>query len=244
VSFFIFTLTLRQLLARRSSLIPLGLALLPLLVAAVFRMSDPDVDPERWTARFLAATIVTALLPLTALLLGVSVLGEELEEGTAVYLLTKPMSRWQILAPKVAAPALVTLCLVAGSGTAAGIIVLEGQGDLDVVQGFLVGTAAGSIAYTALFVLTSLVTTRALIAGLSYVFIWEGIVTTVFAGTRYFSVRHYVLGLSDWVSDTPDRIFDAYVGGFTALVLLVGVTVVAVVMAERRLERIEVREQT
>ena len=43
----------------------------------------------------------------------------------------------------------------------------------------------------------SVVTSRALIAGLIYVFIWEGLVNGLFAGTRLLSVRHYTLGVAD-----------------------------------------------
>ena len=41
--------------------------------------------------------VVAIVLPLTALLVGTSALGDEFEDGTAVYLLTKPIPRWQIL---------------------------------------------------------------------------------------------------------------------------------------------------
>lgn len=237
----IFALTLRQLLARKA-LICLGLALLPVLVAAVIRLGGGELEAERWAAKTLfEGLIVTAVLPLTALLLGVSVLGDELEDSTAVYILAKPLPRWQILLPKLTVAALLTSGLVLLSVVGAGLIALYGRGG-GLLAGFAVGTVCGALAYSALFVLLSLVTSRALIAGMVYVFIWETTITALFEGTRYLSIRHYVLGISDWLSGTPAAVYDAYVSGALALGLLALVTVASFLAAERRLAETEVRE--
>jgi ABC-2 type transport system permease protein len=240
---FIFLLTLRQLLGRKSTLLLLLLALLAVFLAIVFRLSDPDIEAQRWTARVLyRGLVVTAVLPLTALLLGTSVIGDELEDGTAVYLLTKPLARWQILLPKLAAAWLVTSALVVPAIVVSGLIALEGGGGASIVTGFAIATLVGALAYVTVFVLFSLVTTRALIAGLVYVFIWEGAVTALFTGTRYLSIRHYTLGLARWIADTDSYTFDATVSGTTALVMFAIVTAAAGFYANRCLQRIEVRE--
>ena len=242
---FIFRLTLRQLVGRKSTLLLVGLGLIPLLVAVVFRLSEPDIDPDRWAARVLyVGLIVTAILPLTVLLLGTSVLGDELEDGTAVYLLTKPMPRWQILLPKLMAAWVVSSLLVLASAIPSGAIALQGQGDSSLVLGFSVAILAGAFAYTAAFVLLSIVTTRALIAGLVYVFLWEGAITGIFEGTRFLSIRHYTIGFADWIAGAPTQILDAYVGGLTAAFLLAVVSVAGVIFANRRLEQAEVRESS
>ncbi len=242
---FIFRLTLRQLVGRKSTLLLVGLGLIPLLVAVVFRLSEPDIDPDRWAARVLyVGLIVTAILPLTVLLLGTSVLGDELEDGTAVYLLTKPMPRWQILLPKLMAAWVVSSLLVLASAIPSGAIALQGQGDSSLVLGFSVAILAGAFAYTAAFVLLSIVTTRALIAGLVYVFLWEGAITGIFEGTRFLSIRHYTIGFADWIAGAPTQTLDAYVGGLTAAFLLAVVSVAGVIFANRRLEQAEVRESS
>ena len=105
----IFGLTLRQVIGRRSTLVLLAFSSLPVVISIVFRLNDPGVDPERWTARvLLGGLVVTTMLPVTALFFGTSVLGNEIEDGTATYLLTKPVPRWQILAAKLAVAWLVT----------------------------------------------------------------------------------------------------------------------------------------
>ena len=238
-------LTLRQLIARRTTLLLALLALIPVLIALVFQLSDPQVDPARWTARTLyVGLIVTAVLPLTALMLGTSVLGDEIEEGTIVYLLTKPMPRWQILLPKLAAAWLLTAILVLSSTVVAGLIALDGVGGTSIITGFSVAVLLGALAYNTLFVLLSVSTSRALIAGVVYVFIWEGAITSIFAGTRYLSLRHYSLAIADWIARVAPATFDAYVSGGTGIVMMTVAIVAFAVYANRRLQRLDVRESS
>jgi ABC-2 type transport system permease protein len=239
---FLFLLTLRQLVGKRSTLALLALASLPVILALIFRLSEPEIEPERWTVRVLyLGLVVTLVLSLTALVLGTSVMGDELEDGTATYLLTKPISRWQILTGKLMAAWTVTAALVVPSTGLSGLIALEGLGDR-VIVGFSAAMAIATFAYSSAFVLLSLLTTRALIAGLVYAFIWEGAITEIFRGTRYLSIRHQALGIADWISEASPQNLDAYLRGETALVLIAIVSAGAFILAGRRLERIEVRE--
>ena len=48
--------------------------------------------------RDLDGLVVRIVLPLVALVFGTAALGSELEDGTAVHLLTKPIRRWPIVA--------------------------------------------------------------------------------------------------------------------------------------------------
>ena len=91
------------------------------------------------------------------------------------------------------------------SASSAGAIALYDQPKGDILLGFGVGIVLGGLVYSALFVLLSIVTSRALIAGLIYVFIWEGLVNGFFAGTRLLSVRHYTLGSPTRSSTCPRR---------------------------------------
>ena len=106
------------------------------------------------------------------------------------------------------------------------------------------GIVLGGLAYSALFVLLSIVTSRALIAGLIYVFIWEGLVNGFLEGTRLLSVRHYTLGIADSFVDLPASDFDAPLGSATALVLILVFAALATWYAIRRLQRFEIGETT
>jgi ABC-2 type transport system permease protein len=87
----------------------------------------------------------------------------------------------------------------------------------------------------------SVVTSRALIAGLLYVFIWEGLLAGLFAGTALLSVRQYVLAVAGWLAGADGSAITSSIEVPTAAVLAVVVFVVAVVIAIRRLGSWEVR---
>jgi ABC-2 type transport system permease protein len=244
VTGFIFVLTLRQLVFRRSTLLLVLLAAIPVLIAIVFKVGDSNEDPERFTVRVLCVWLaVTTVLPLTALLFGTSVIGDELEDGTVIYLLTKPVERWRILLPKVCAAWLMTTLLVVSSIAVSTLVVLGGDGG-KVILGFSLAAAVGALAYVSVFVMLSIVTSRALIAGLVFVFIWEGGISGIFRGVRYLSIRHYTLGIADWLTKVSPDVLDAYVSGATALILSLAVIVIAVVFANQRLQAVEIREAT
>jgi ABC-2 type transport system permease protein len=237
----VFNLTLRQLFFRKSTLLLLGLAALPVLVAVIFNLSSSSEDPERWTARALyMGMVLPMVLPLTALLLGTSALGDEIEDGTAVYLLTKPIPRWQILIPKLVASWLITALIVVFSTLISGLIATSEGTKL--VEGFALAVVLGSLAYCSVFVLLSLSTSRALIIGLVYVFLWEGAITSIFDGTSYLSIREYTLGLGASIANASTFVVDPVVGGTSGLIGLIVVIAGATFLANRRLEQTEVRE--
>jgi ABC-2 type transport system permease protein len=239
----VFRLTLQQLLGRRRTLVMLLFALLPIVMALVARFAADDLDRPSWAANTLYQGLVIGIvLPLVALVFGTATLGAEFEDGTAVYLLTKPIPRWAIVLPKLLAAWLCTAGIMVVCGAVSGLIVLAGEGEAAIIIGFTVATIAGALVYTAAFLMLSILTGRALIIGLGYVFLWEGVITGLFRGTRVLSVREYTLAVGDLIAQTPSRVFDAQLGGATALALIAVATVATTYYGIRALERWEIGE--
>ena len=57
--------------------------------------------------------------------------------------------------------------------------------------------------YSAVFVLASVLTTRAIAFGLLYVAIWEGLLSNLVGGVRILSIAHYSLGVANAIY--PDQ---------------------------------------
>jgi ABC-2 type transport system permease protein len=237
-------LTLRQLLGRRRVLLLLLLAALLLAVAVIYRLTGSEGQrAEIFTSRLLSDFGLATLMPLVALLLGTATLGAEIEDGTAIYLLAKPISRATILFTKLAIAAVGSVLLTALPIFLAGAITGAGL-DNGIALAFAVAAAVGSLIYCAIFVALSLVTGRALIFGLLYVLVWEGLLAGLFAGTRTFSVRQQSLAIADALTEAPARVLSAQLDLTTAIViggvLLVGATALAI----RRLRRFEIAGET
>ncbi|MEO8457781.1 MAG: ABC transporter permease subunit [Chloroflexota bacterium] len=241
----IFRLTLSELMGRRRLALVVLLALLPALVALAYRLGNQHDDPPQWTAdTLLDGVIVTILLPLTALIFGTSALGSEIEDGTIIHLLSKPIPRIEIVVAKLGAASLLTALCVVPSAALSGFIAISGSSEQGIVTGFLIGTLLGTVAYSALFVLLSAMTNRALFIGLAYVFVWEGIVTQLFSGTRYLSVHQCCLGVAGLFSTASEKTFSPDLGGTEALIILAITVVGSVVLAVRSLNSFQVGQSS
>lgn len=238
----VFMLTLRQFAGRRRSLLMFGLALVPVAVAIIYRLGE-HLNQHDWTANVLLnGIVVTIILPLACLILGTSALGSEVEDGTAVYILAKPVPRRDVIGAKFAASALVAAAFIVPATVVSGLIALQGVSGEGIVTGFAIAALLGVFAYTAVFILLSVATSRALLFGLAYVFIWEGLVTELFSGTRYLSIRQYCLGIADLIATVREQDFEANLGGPEGLILAAVATAAALVLAVRRLEAFELTD--
>lgn len=241
----IMRLTMRQLLGQKRTLLMLGFALLPVLIALLFRLNGDhsENDPQEWTAKVALASLVVGLtLPFTALVFGTAALGTEFEDGTAVYLLSKPIPRTTIVLSKLLVAWAATCAVVLIATIPTGVLALSGEPEDGIVIAFAIAVVAGALIYCSAFLWLSIATSRALIAGLLYVFIWEGVVVNLFRGVRIFSVRQYTLGIAGQLSDVPDRVFDPRLQGPQAVILGAAVTTVAISLAFRALKRWEIGE--
>lgn len=189
------SVTVRALLARRRALLMVLLAAVPVLIGLVARLRGVQGDPTLRTAEALEPLAVATVLPLVALVFGTAALGGEIEDGSAIHLLTKPVERWRIFAAKVLAAAPVTALLAGVSTLLAGLLIGGERGTAGVTLAFTAGVLVGSVLYATVFVALSVLTTRALFLGLAYVAIWEGAVAGLFEGTRVLSVRQYVMAV-------------------------------------------------
>lgn len=184
--------TLRALLGRRRTVLLVLLAALPVLVALLARLGGrtPGEAP-------VFDAIVRTVIPLVALVFGTSSLGTELEDGTATYILAKPIPRWQVVLAKAGVAGSLTGGLAVAS-TLACVLLLGGisSGALGTAVAFAVAAALAAFAYVVLFLAASVFTSRALILGLIYILIWEGALAGILAGTRQFSIREATLALA------------------------------------------------
>jgi ABC-2 type transport system permease protein len=228
------SLTVRATLGRRRALLFAIPAVVLIALTLAVRATHPVGTP--WAAQVLGDFGFSVLLPLTALILGTGVLGAEIDDGSAIHLLATPVSRSSIVVTKAAVAAAGTMLFAAVPELIAGLLA-PGRGKLAVA--LFVGALAGSVIYTAAFVLASVVTTRAIAVGLLYVLIWEGLLATFVGGARILSIAHYSLGIANAIY--PDKDLNAGLGLTTSVVLGIVVTAGALVLASRRLSSFAIK---
>jgi ABC-2 type transport system permease protein len=236
-------ITLGQLLGRRRTVLLFLLGGVMVLVALIFRLAGDESRELQFTSGLLNNLGLATLMPLVALLFGTGAIGSEIDDGTVVYLLAKPISRWTVLITKLVVACACSIVVTCIPFVVAGLIAAGGlEGGL--VIGFTVAAAFGSVLYCALFIFLSLVTSRALVIGLGYVLIWEGVLAGLFRGTQTFSVHQYSLSLADALADVSDSILAAPLELTTALVMAAIVFIASLALAGRRLIRLEIAGET
>jgi len=234
-------ITLRALLGRRRTLLMLLLAAIPILVGLLVRANARPGPVD--VGAFLDAIVIRVVLPLVALVFGTAALGSELEDGTAVHVLTKPIRRSTIVLAKITVAGTLTAALLVPSTIVAGMLIAgllntrPGSDPITATFAIGLGVLVGSYLYAAIFVALSIVTSRGLLVGLGYALIWEGILAGLLPGSQVFSVREYVRGIAQILS--PEAI-ESVVGTGAALYAAIAL-VAATVIASLRLAAYEVR---
>lgn len=227
-------ITVRATLGRRRALLFAIPAVILIALTLVLRASRPAGAP--WPDHVLGDFGFSVLLPLTALIIGTGVLGAEIDDGSAIHLLATPVRRSAVIVTKFSVAAVATMLFAAVPELVAGLLA-PNSGKLAVA--LFVGALVGSVIYSAVFVMASVLTTRAIAVGLLYVLIWEGLLGNLVGGARILSVAHYSLGIANAIY--PDQNFNAGLSLATSLILGVVVTVGALVLATRRLSAFAIK---
>ena len=221
-------ITVRATLGRRRALL---FAVMPVILIVVTLLLKAGRPPgAAWPGRVLGDFGFSVILPLTALIIGTSVLGAEVDDGSIIHLLATPVRRSSVILTKFAVAAVLTVAFTAIPELIAGLIAPSGA---RLAFGLTAGAVAGSVIYSAIFVMMSAVTTRAIAVGLLYVLIWEGLLGNFIGGVRILSVGHYALGIANAIA--PDPALGAGLTLATSLILGAIVTVGALALATRRL---------
>jgi ABC-2 type transport system permease protein len=230
------TVTARALLGRRRTILMVLLAAAPLLLGLLIRLggSRPNAVPAA-----LEGLVVSSVLPLIALVFGTAALGSEIDDGTAVHVLTKPIPRWSIVIPKVLVAGTLTALLLVPSTLASGVLIGgTGGRQLGLTVAYALAVLVGSYVYSAIFVALSAATSRGLVIGLAYSILWEGLLSAALKGTQLFSVREYIRGMASAIA--PSGSVTSVVGGL-GFALAIAAIVLVTAFAAWRLSRFEVR---
>jgi len=145
---------------------------------------------------------------IVGLFLGCGALGEEIEGRTLPYLLSRPVPRSALLLGRWLT-AIATGTVLLGASYAVAYAASVGQMGLEAlwvdlpVLGFaLLGVAVSLIAYSAFFMLLTIVVKWPLLVGLALLFLWEEWAASMPGAAARYTVLHHVYNLlAHWTGD-------------------------------------------
>ncbi|MFB7662830.1 ABC transporter permease [Kitasatospora sp. NPDC056138] len=222
-------LTVRGLLGRRRGVLLLVVPALLLVISVIARGSG--VDKHDLAVNILGTLSLGTLVPILGLVVGTGVIATEIDDGSIVYLLAKPLPRWKIITTKLAVAIVTTWVFAAVPTLLAGLIIYGTRDNLAVA--FTLGTLVSGAAYSAVFLLLGVVTRHAVVAGLAYALVWESLVGNFVSGAKTLSVQQWGLSVAKAVA--ADGSLTAPVALGVAIPLLIVITVAATVFASVKL---------
>jgi ABC-2 type transport system permease protein len=222
-------LTFRALLGRRRALILFALpALLIVIAGAVRALAGTD---DGVTSDLLGGFALATMVPLIGVIAGTGAIAPEIDDGSIVYLLAKPLKRPSIILTNLVVAIGVAMAFSAVPTFVAGFVLNGNSQRLAIAYG--IAAAVASVTYAAVFLLLGVVTRHAVVAGLVYALVWESLIGNLVPGARTLSVQQWALALAQKIGEGD--IVRSDVGLPAAVVLLVAVTVAATWFAARRL---------
>ncbi len=219
-------LSARAILGRRRGVLLLILPLVLLALAVVVRMlAGEGTGPAKTVLGDLGLGVV---LPLVALIATSSVLSPEIDDGSIVYLLAKPISRHTVVSSKLFVAFGAAIGFAVLPIFVAGLVLAPGEAQL--AAAYSLGALAAGAAYTALFAWLSTLTRHSVVLGLVYVLLWEGLVGGLLAGVRWVSITWWASAITESASGgdftTSPHLAVVYAIAAT-LVVVVGLTYLA-----------------
>jgi ABC-2 type transport system permease protein len=183
---------------RRMWLVAFGATLAPLIAFVVAQSPRPVRGLDVLTALGFLVTI-NLMAPLAAVIVGSAVLGEEIEDRTITYLLTRPISRPAILIGRWLASATLLVVLFAASAAALAAIAesYPDRGERYAIPetlgaSLVVASALAVFTYSALFSTLGVFFKHPMIVGLAYAFTIEGFLANLPGKNQSLTVQYYL----------------------------------------------------
>lgn len=194
--------SLRQLLGGRRLLV---LALLGAIPAVVVWLSTSNRSSASVFEIYHEGGMITLFLvvtPITAIVLGSAVLGDERRDETLSFLIVRPLSRSAITGAKLLAAWLASAAVSTLSGFLASAAASLRTSDWSTLGPTIVGLAVSAGCYAAVFLVLGHLTSRAVLIGLVYLFVWETGIS--FAAPSLANVSLFRIGLTAYAGLLPE----------------------------------------
>ncbi len=200
------TTNTRLMLLRRTILFPAIIAFIPLIPVIVWRIVIAlyDIPFSRGGDPVFLYNILSAsmymqfVIPILALLRGMSTMSEEIDEGTLIFIRLRPVPRTMIVLGKFLSYVL-SMSILVGISLFLTYCILSSAPEADMFMSELTMLyrdmrvfLLGLIGYGALMMFLGILFKRSLMAGCFYLFIWDTFAAFIPGSAHKLTVKHYL----------------------------------------------------
>ncbi|GAB3253086.1 ABC transporter permease [Kineosporia babensis] len=231
-------LTWHSLVGRRRAVLLFVLPAVLLALALLVRLVSGQSAGA--AADLLGSFSLGFLIPLLCLIAGTGAIGPEIDDGSIVYLLAKPLNRYVIAVSKWVV-ALGVIVIFGVLPTLAAGFIMAGS-DSNLATGYAAGALLAGIAYATVFLLLAVLTRNAVVIGLLYALVWEAAIGGYVPGAQALSIQQWALAVTQkMVGDQASGLgIESAVGLGAGVTLLVVVTVAGLAYTGYRLRSIRI----
>lgn len=174
------------------------------IVAVMGYASTQDVAKLKMGTELMSGLIISFLVPIVTMIYGSTIIRDDIEDRSITQVITSPIDRVSSYLGYYLA---IVICLSAIliAITSAGFISFFGPLGIDSASlGIFADITAlvfiGTLVYSSLFMLVSLLTSKVVYFGLFYAFIWEGFVGSLPGNIQKVAISHYIKSIgSCWI---------------------------------------------
>ncbi len=174
------------------------LSLIPVLLMFIVRLIDANSAPD-FFSHIMLSLYFQLLIPVLALFFGTTIVNEELDNKTLVFLTTCPVPRRSIILGKYLAAFMLLLAIVASGFLLSFLAAAANRlGQIAAWEelGIYLGTSLlALLCYSALFTLAGTFMKKSILIGLFFVFGWESVVQYFPGVTQKFTIIHWIKSL-------------------------------------------------
>ena len=204
--------SVREMIRRRRLISLAAINLLPVAMVLVIRIwfQDQGISAQLQLSSLSHEVIIPFLIPVVAMFVGASAIGEMVEEGTIVYLWTRPIKRRSIYLGRLLAAQLTSSLVLSGSLVLCFLVMVSGGLgviDWEFLKLYLVTfliIMLGTFTYSALFAAMGTFFKKPVIPAILFTFMWESMVSEVPARVQELSLRFHLKNIVETPQVVPE----------------------------------------
>ncbi|MBB2894282.1 ABC transporter permease [Flexivirga oryzae] len=183
----ILRLGMRSLFGRARVWLMIAMPVIMLALATLIRATSEGTMDDSGAEGFLRVFGIGIVVPVVALVATTTLINSEFDDGSIIYLLTKPVSRLTIISSKAVVVLAAGIVFAAVPMLLAGFLLVGGSSHVAVAA--FAGGVVSTVAYVGIFTVLATTMKRSIVGCLLFWLLWESTISSLLSPVKWLSAR-------------------------------------------------------